>query len=81
MFQKTLAETPAERARHYRALAQTAEENAAGCSLPSQRDAYLRTADRWYVLATLLEKGAGYMPRKIAPRPGTRTRKTAAHVA
>jgi hypothetical protein len=79
MFQKTFAETPSERACNYRALALTAEENAAGCSLPSQRDAYLRTADRWYLLASLLEKGAGYMPRKIVPRPGSRTSKADTH--
>jgi hypothetical protein len=76
MFQKALAETPAERARNYRALAETAENSAAETQLPAMRDAYLRSADRWYMLATLLEKGTGYSPRKIAPRatrpaPGT----------
>jgi hypothetical protein len=76
MFQKALAETPAERARNYRVLAMTAESNAAETPLPSLRDAWLRSADRWLKLAALLEKGTGYTPRKIAPRASRRPRRT-----
>jgi hypothetical protein len=68
MFQRPFAETPAERAGHYRALAMTAEENAAATGLPALRAAYLRSADRWHKLAALMEMGTGYTPKKIAPR-------------
>ncbi|HEX4350027.1 MAG TPA: hypothetical protein VH251_06560 [Verrucomicrobiae bacterium] len=75
MFQKNLAETPAQRARDYRLLALTAESMAAETLLPSLRDAYLRSADRWHLLAALLEKGMGYTPKKIPPRTSPRNRK------
>jgi hypothetical protein len=75
MFQKTFDETPAERARHYRLLAMTAESTAAETQLPSLRAAYLRSADRWHKLASLLEVGTGYTPKKIAPRARPRSRK------
>jgi len=81
MFQKSFDETPAERARHYRLLATTAECTAAETQLPSLRAAYLRSADRWYKLASLLETGTGYTPRKIAPRARPRSRKTRGEVA
>ena len=78
MFAKSFAETPAERARHYRTLAMTAETSAAETSLPALRAAYLRSADRWHRLAALMELGAEYTPKKIAPRTSRRTRKTKA---
>lgn len=81
MFQKTVEETPTERARLYRTLALTAEGNAAEAALPSQRDAYLRSADRWHILATLLEKGTDYTPKKIAPRISRRAGKAASDPA
>jgi hypothetical protein len=77
MFQRTFAETPAERARHYRTLAMTAESSAAESSLPALQAAYLRSADRWNRLAALMESGIGYTPKKIAPRHGPRSRKPA----
>jgi hypothetical protein len=55
----------------------TAESNAAETPLPSLRDAWLRSADRWLKLAALLEKGSGYTPRKIAPRPSRRPQSSA----
>lgn len=75
MFQKTLGETPAERARHYRALAMTAESEAAATPLPALRAVFLRSADRWHRLAALMELGSDYTPRKIAPRPARQLRK------
>ncbi|HEX4158521.1 MAG TPA: hypothetical protein VHY79_08590 [Rhizomicrobium sp.] len=77
MFQKPLAETPAERAGHYRALAMTAEDNAAATDLPALRAAYLRSADRWHKLAALMEMGTGYTPKKIAPRARRTVTRTA----
>jgi hypothetical protein len=74
MFQKSFGETPAERARHYRTLAMTAETDAAETPLPSLRAAYLRSADRWLRLAALMEMGTGYIPKKIAPRTNKRPR-------
>lgn len=77
MLERIFHETPAERARHYRVLAMTAEANAAATPLPSLRAAFLRSAERWNTLAALLEMGKGYSPRKVA-RPNapqiTRTR-------
>jgi len=72
MFEKTFGETPADRARHYRTLALTAESDAAATPLPTLRAAYLRSAERWQTLANLLELGTGYSPRKIAPRTSRR---------
>jgi hypothetical protein len=77
MFQKPFAETPAERARHYRTLAMTAEDYAAATGLPALRAAYLRSADRWHKLAALMEMGTGYTPKKIAPRARRAVTRTA----
>ncbi|MGH6890370.1 MAG: hypothetical protein ACREHF_14450 [Rhizomicrobium sp.] len=74
MFEQVLDESPAARARQYRALAMTAEASAAVESLPQLRAAYLRTADRWNTLAGLLELGSGYAPRKIAKPAAARSR-------
>lgn len=65
IFERVFDESPAERARHYRTLALTAEAEAAASSLPQLQAAYLRSAERWNTLAGLLELGNGYMPRKI----------------
>ncbi len=75
MFQKNMAETPAERAHQYRVLAETAECHAAETPLPALRAAFLRSADRWHRLAALMELGCGYTPRKITPRAARRPRK------
>ena len=78
VFQKVFSETPAERARHYRTLAMTSEANAAATPLPALRAAYLRSADRWNTLASLLELGSNFNPRKIAAAPRPRRRPVAA---
>ena len=75
MFQKTFEETPVERAHLYRLMAMTAEGTAAQAQLPAMRAAYLRSADRWHKLASLLEVGTGYTPKKIATRTRSHTRK------
>lgn len=75
MFEKSFGETPAERARHYRALAMTAERNAAGTPLPALRALFLQSADRWHRLAALMELGGTYTPRKIVSRATRRPRK------
>lgn len=73
MFARVFNESPAERIRHYHALALTAQANAAASSLPQLRAAYLRSAERWNELAALMELGNGYTPRKIAKPVTTRS--------
>jgi hypothetical protein len=64
MYEHIFAETPEERAKRYRELARAAEETAARESLPSIQAAYVRSAERWNKLASLMELGTGYTARK-----------------
>ena len=64
MYEHVAAETPEERMARYRELARNAEETAAQESLPSIRAAYLRCADRWNKLASLMELGKGFRTQK-----------------
>jgi hypothetical protein len=74
MFERVLDESPAERAKHYRTLARTAEANAAATNLPQARAAHLRSAHRWNTLAALMELGKDYTPRRIARVASARSR-------
>jgi hypothetical protein len=71
MLAETSDGTPAGRARQYRALAKAAKRDSAKTPLPSLRMTYLRSAQRWYKLAALLELGRDHSPRKIAQHPAT----------
>ena len=64
MYEHIFAETPEERTARYRELARNAEETGTRESLPSIRAAYLRSAERWNKLASLMELGKGYSARK-----------------
>lgn len=66
MYEHIFAETPQERAQRYRHLALAAGESAAREQLPEIRAAYLRSAERWNKLASIMELGIGHEPRRTS---------------
>ena len=66
MYEHIFAETPQERAQRYRQLALAAEESAAREQLSEIRAAYLRSAERWNKLASIMELGIGHEPRRTS---------------
>ena len=67
MIYRSPSESALERVHGYREMADHAREMAAAAELPSVKEAYARSAERWTTLADLVEMGDALPPSAMRP--------------